>query len=43
VKDFKRVTTMHYASVEIGLAMLPTERYKRNVVRGALDLVGKYT
>lgn len=26
--------------VEIGLAGLPTERYKRNVVRGTLDLVG---
>lgn len=27
--------------VEIGLSALPTERYKRNVVRGKLDLVGK--
>lgn len=26
--------------VEIGLAALPTERYKRNVIRGTLDLVG---
>lgn len=27
--------------VEIRLISLPTERYKRNVVRGKLDLVGK--
>lgn len=27
--------------VEIGLINLPTEKYKRNVVRGKLDLVGK--
>lgn len=26
--------------VEIGMSSLPTERYKRNVVRGTLDLVG---
>lgn len=25
--------------VTIGLASLPTERYKRNVIRGTLDLV----
>lgn len=29
------------ANVEIGLYSLPTERYKRNVVRGTLDLVGE--
>lgn len=28
--------------VEIGLVNLPTEKYKRNVVRGKLDLVGKF-
>lgn len=33
---------MSLANVEIGLFSLPTERYKRNVVRGTLDLVGKY-
>lgn len=30
-----------YATVQIELAMLPSEKYKRNVVRGVLDLVGK--
>lgn len=25
--------------ITIGLASLPTERYKRNVIRGTLDLV----
>lgn len=30
-----------YSVVEVSLANLPTERYKRNVVRGKLDLVGK--
>lgn len=29
------------SKVQIGLAALPTERYKRNVIRGKLDLVGK--
>lgn len=29
------------ATVQIGLVALPTERYKRNVVRGTLDLVGE--
>lgn len=29
------------AAVKIALAALPTERYKRNVVRGTLDLVGE--
>lgn len=29
------------ALVEIGTISLPTERYKRNVVRGRLDLVGE--
>lgn len=28
------------STVEIGLIDLPTEKYKRNVVRGKLDLVG---
>jgi len=27
--------------IEVGLIELPTERYKRNLVRGKLDLVGK--
>lgn len=30
-----------YSIIEVSLANLPTERYKRNVVRGKLDLVGK--
>ncbi|EDS29204.1 pickpocket 13 [Culex quinquefasciatus] len=29
-----------YSTIEIELSALPTERYKRNVVRGRLDLVG---
>lgn len=33
---------LDYAVVELILARLPTERFKRNVVRGKLDLVGKY-
>lgn len=28
--------------VKIALTSLPTERYKRNVIRGKLDLVGKH-
>lgn len=31
------------ANVEISTIALPTERYKRNVVRGRLDLVGEYS
>jgi amiloride-sensitive sodium channel len=30
-----------YSLIEISLANLPTERFKRNVVRGKLDLVGR--
>lgn len=30
-----------YSIIELALANLPTERYKRNVVRGKLDLVGE--
>lgn len=30
-----------YSIIEVSLANLPTERYKRNVVRGKLDLVGE--
>lgn len=30
-----------YSTIEIELSALPTERYKRNVVRGRLDLVGE--
>lgn len=40
MKDFKTSTSDNFATIEIGLAKLPSERYKRNVVRGALDLVG---
>ncbi|CAG9786712.1 unnamed protein product [Diatraea saccharalis] len=39
VKDFKTSISENFATVEVGLAMLPSERYKRNVVRGVLDLV----
>ncbi|KAM3965119.1 sodium channel protein Nach [Aphomia sociella] len=39
VKDFKATTSQGYATVQIALAMLPSERYRRNVVRGFLDLV----
>jgi acid-sensing ion channel, other len=30
-----------FSVIEVTLANLPTERYKRNVVRGKLDLVGE--
>ena len=30
-----------YSLIEVSLANLPNERFKRNVVRGKLDLVGK--
>jgi len=30
-----------YSMIEVALVNLPTERYKRNVVRGKLDLVGE--
>ncbi|XP_052753361.1 pickpocket protein 19-like [Galleria mellonella] len=39
IKDFKATTTQGFATVQIALAMLPSERYRRNVVRGVLDLV----
>ncbi|GBP65403.1 Sodium channel protein Nach [Eumeta japonica] len=39
VKDFKVTTTEPYATVQIELSVLPSERYRRNVVRGVLDLV----
>jgi hypothetical protein len=32
-----------YSIIDVSLANLPTERYKRNVVRGKLDLVGEST
>lgn len=41
MKDFKVITGDPYATVQIELAMLPSEKYRRNVVRGVLDLVGK--
>lgn len=40
VKDFKEPNTRKYSTVGIGLSTLPSERYRRNVVRGVLDLVG---
>ncbi|XP_028042914.1 sodium channel protein Nach-like [Bombyx mandarina] len=39
INDLKDATAEDYATVEIELAMLPSERYRRNVVRGILDLV----
>ncbi|XP_038210041.1 sodium channel protein Nach-like [Zerene cesonia] len=39
VKDLKKPIDDNYARIEIELAFLPSERYRRNVVRGALDLV----
>ncbi|XP_063623985.1 pickpocket protein 28-like [Cydia splendana] len=39
VKDFKLTASTEFAAVHIELAILPSERYKRNVVRGILDLV----
>lgn len=41
VKDFKVTSAAEFAAVHIELAFLPSERYRRNVVRGILDLVGK--
>ena len=34
--------TEPFSTIEVTLASLPTERYKRNVVRGKLDLVGEF-
>lgn len=31
-----------FAAIEFTLERLPSERFKRNVVHGKLDLVGKY-
>jgi acid-sensing ion channel, other len=31
-----------YSTIDVILGYLPTERYKRNVVRGKLDLVGLF-
>jgi hypothetical protein len=31
-----------FAIVDLSLERLPTERFKRNVVRGKLDLVGQF-
>ncbi|XP_050682170.1 pickpocket protein 28 [Leptidea sinapis] len=39
VKDFKEETNNDFATVEIVMPFLPSERFRRNVVRGALDLV----
>lgn len=32
-----------FAAIELTLERLPSERFKRNVVHGKLDLVGKYS
>lgn len=42
VKDEKTAIEDNYAVVEFILERLPSERFKRNVVRGKLDLVGRY-
>ncbi|XP_018563917.1 sodium channel protein Nach-like [Anoplophora glabripennis] len=39
VRDFKKGIAEEYAIVKLSLEHLPTERFKRNVVRGKLDLV----
>ncbi|KAJ8964777.1 hypothetical protein NQ314_004643 [Rhamnusium bicolor] len=39
IRDDKKGIELDYAIVEIYLESLPTERFKRNVVRGKLDLV----
>ncbi|KAJ8970655.1 hypothetical protein NQ317_016868 [Molorchus minor] len=39
IRDAKKGISSEYAIVELSLERLPTERYKRNVVRGKLDLV----
>ncbi|XP_049825098.1 sodium channel protein Nach [Aethina tumida] len=39
IKDDKNGIPYEYAIVELSLERLPTERFKRNVVRGKLDLV----
>ncbi|KAJ2949042.1 hypothetical protein O0L34_g5984 [Tuta absoluta] len=39
MKDFKVATADNFASVHIELSMLPSEKYRRNVVRGVMDLV----
>ncbi|XP_060533923.1 sodium channel protein Nach-like [Cylas formicarius] len=39
VRDYKESIAEDYAVVELALERLPTERYKRNVVMGLLDLV----
>lgn len=41
LKHFSIYNQNPVSKVEIALVELPTERYKRNVVRGKLDLVGK--
>ncbi|XP_045448255.1 sodium channel protein Nach-like [Melitaea cinxia] len=39
VKDFNTVNSRNRSTVQVELSSLPTERYRRNVVRGVLDLV----
>ncbi|XP_069359551.1 uncharacterized protein [Maniola hyperantus] len=39
VKDIKEPNVQKYSTVQIELSSLPSERYRRNVVRGILDLV----
>ncbi|XP_052741500.1 sodium channel protein Nach [Bicyclus anynana] len=39
VKDIKEPNVFKYSTVQIELSSLPSEMYRRNVVRGVLDLV----
>ncbi|XP_041979423.1 uncharacterized protein LOC121733272 [Aricia agestis] len=39
VKDFQEPLYLNYSRVHIELSTLPSERFRRNVVRGVLDLV----
>jgi len=39
---FVRRITFNTSRIELTLDRLPSERYKRNVVRGKLDMVGEY-
>lgn len=40
IADDRVATVYSHSKVEISLDFLPTERFRRNVVRGPLDLVG---
>lgn len=41
VADDRTSTAYAHSLVEISLDLLPSEKFRRNVVRGPLDLVGK--